>query len=496
MAKPVGADAAQADNTVDLQNEIDDGLHHLEASIATVKASHGKTKRLEAGYQSVVKARDTAYRQQVPEYRAKALGKVVASLNKLIVEGQDAVNAANQGGQGGTAENSERLSKQIEQGLQELDKIAASLNIVHADTSDLLATRKALGDQSDGVRQIQDDGARGKALGQLAQRVEHGVETARAQLKGSEGAKPAVTDQEVAALDQAVQDLMKQLRDQTAKAKQSGMDVKQMESEQPELEKARSNALRLEGNAAKRKALNALLARLNGELRHAHALADAADGVMKGQKGPPTEEQKSKIYQAALEAGYNLKIKNDGNMKNTHLDQVFDMLGTVPPKDAMQGRLKQLKFDKKVDGGEYDESTNSIAMGDLDGGAEEYQMGGKVVKANSFNITTLHEIGHSVDTRHRIMKSHMSKPGCGGWEEITQDKIVGKLVSLMKQSSGTGQRRVRQGPGRSGAEHSGHQQERPAEIKNSRQGMGQNRAVVAKLRRARAGKAEPVGKDP
>jgi hypothetical protein len=443
---PAGAtpEAEEPQDTEDQQNEITDGLHHVQASIATLEAGHVNTKRLRAGYQSVLKARDAAYQVRTPKFRGKALGKVFVQLNKLVVDAQNAVNAANQGGAGGASADADKLNQQIESGLQELGKITKSLGAMHSDvTKDAEAIGETLAKQHEGTRQIQDDGARAKALDQLAKRVSDGIDNVRSMLRAAQDAKPTVTNEQVEAADRGVRDLMKQLHEQIAKAKQSGLDTKQMEGEQPGLEKAHADALKLEGNAAKSKGLSTLMARLNAELRHAHALADCAAGVMGGQKGPPNEEQKNKIYQAALESGYGLKVNPPKDMKNAHFDRVFDLLGSVPPADAMQGRLKGLKFDSKVNegkgGGEYDEKTNTITLGDIGGDdVEDYHIGGKTVKANSFNITTLHEIGHSVDTKNGVMKSHMAKSGGGGWIEIPPAKVVPTLVGLLKQSKGLG----------------------------------------------------------
>jgi hypothetical protein len=449
-AKQAGAPASdtqaaeEPQDTEDQQQEIDDGLHHVRASIATLEAGHVNTKRLRAGYQSVVKARDAAYQVRTPKFRAKALGKVFVQLNKLVVEAQNAVNAANQNGGAGASADADRLNQQIESGLQELGKLSKSLGAMHSDAAkDAEAIGETLAAQREGTRQIQDDGARAKAMDALSQRVTSGIDNVRSMLRAAQDAKPAVTNEQVEAADRGVLDLMKQLREQIAKAKQSGMDTKQMEGEQPGLEKAHADAMKLDGNAAKSKGLSTLMARLNAELRHAHALADCAAGVMSGQKGPPNEEQKNKIYQAALESGYGLKVNPPKDMKNAHFDRVFDLLGSVPPADAMQGRLKGLKYDSKLNkgegGGEYDEKTNAITLGDIGADdVEDYHIGEKTVKVNSFNVTTLHEIGHSVDTKNGVMKSHMAKSGAGGWIEIPPGKVVSTLVGLLRQGTGIG----------------------------------------------------------
>jgi len=66
---------------------------------------------------------------------------------------------------------------------------------------------------------------------------------------------------------------------------------------------------------------------------------------------------------------------------------------------------------------------------------EDYEIGGKTVKANSFNVTTLHEIGHSVDYKNGIMTSNQSKPGAGGWKLEGLAKVTEVMVAELKKSA-------------------------------------------------------------
>jgi hypothetical protein len=50
-------------------------------------------------------------------------------------------------------------------------------------------------------------------------------------------------------------------------------------------------------------------------------------------------------------------------------------------------------------------------------------------KPNWFNISTLHELGHSVDDRFGLMKTNGAKPHAGGWQTHNVDDVADKLIA-------------------------------------------------------------------
>jgi hypothetical protein len=50
---------------------------------------------------------------------------------------------------------------------------------------------------------------------------------------------------------------------------------------------------------------------------------------------------------------------------------------------------------------------------------------------NWFNISTLHELGHSVDDRFGLMAANGAKPHAGGWQTHTVDDVAKKLIALV-----------------------------------------------------------------
>jgi hypothetical protein len=100
----------------------------------------------------------------------------------------------------------------------------------------------------------------------------------------------------------------------------------------------------------------------------------------------------------------------------------FDALAMVPSDQAINAMLDKIVY-TKLDGGggDYLETEKRIRIDpSLDLKKEEIYTNpetGKPEKVNAFSVTTLHEIGHSVDSAYKIMETHGSKAGCGGWTQ-------------------------------------------------------------------------------
>ena len=156
-------------------------------------------------------------------------------------------------------------------------------------------------------------------------------------------------------------------------------------------------------------------------------------------------EKIQETYAKALEKKYGIAIKNPEGMKNTHLEQVYKLFDSVPQGDVAQSMLKQLAYEPTMlnEKGEEVKNTGasygsaSINMGDY--GTEDWEYvdpkdpkGKKKVQANGFNISTLHELGHSVDDRFKIMDNNEAKSGSGGWKNETLDSTAAAFVGQFK----------------------------------------------------------------
>ena len=230
---------------------------------------------------------------------------------------------------------------------------------------------------------------------------------------------------------------IKAIGEEAAALKKLGFDTRQMVADGAELSRSGIAAKKLADDAARQKALAQIKKRAEEELEHAQALSKSLKAIMGDKKGKPDAAQKSAIYKKALEDLYGLKIKVPAGMKNTHFDRVFDMFGTVPKGDVKQDKLKKLTYSTaEKDKGSGAFGSAEIEMGDFGKakGKENYQIDGKVIPANSFDVTTLHEIGHSVDEKNSIMSTNQSKAGCGGWNSETVDTVATAFLGELKKT--------------------------------------------------------------
>jgi hypothetical protein len=241
----------------------------------------------------------------------------------------------------------------------------------------------------------------------------------------------AVADPEVAAA-------LKALADEAAALKKLGFDTTQMMADHADFTKSAGNASKLPDEGARTKALAAIKKRVNEAVEHAKALSASCKSVMGDSKDNPSDAQKSAIYKKALEDLYSLKIKVPAGMANTHFDKVFDMFGTLPKDQAKNAQMKKLTYSNKAsDAGGGAFGSTEIEMGDFGDakGSETYEIDGVKIPANSFNVTTLHEIGHSVDEDKGVMSSNQSKAGCGGWKSETIASITTVYLDELKKTA-------------------------------------------------------------
>jgi hypothetical protein len=175
----------------------------------------------------------------------------------------------------------------------------------------------------------------------------------------------------------------------------------------------------------------------------AQGLFDQAVGITKDKS---TVEA---VYGKALKERYGFEITNPAKMPNTHLDQVYKMFDLVPEADVVQSQMKTLNYEPLVQvddgkgGKKWKKNTGasyggaSINMGDY--GKEDWPYvdpkdptGKTPMKANGFSISTLHELGHSVDDRFKIMDSNQSKSGAGGWRQESLQSTATAFIDQFK----------------------------------------------------------------
>ncbi len=274
------------------------------------------------------------------------------------------------------------------------------------------------------------DGADGAAPGRHA-RKSHGGKDAE------DPAKPARHGQDAAPTDAVgkLAALLKALNDEADALDKAGFGTTEIFQHHDELEERAATAAKNADADARGKTLAALEAEAQDALDHAKSLSRAAKDVMGKGAEAPSAEQKSAIYRKALEEHYHLTIDVPPDMKNTHFDKVFAMFGSVPKSHVAQDRMKKLTYKPALKGGEYGDA--EIALGDFGTAkkSEEYEVNGEKLAANDFKVTTLHEIGHSIDDKQSIMKSNMGSEGCGKWQSENISKITAAFLPELRRAA-------------------------------------------------------------
>jgi hypothetical protein len=135
--------------------------------------------------------------------------------------------------------------------------------------------------------------------------------------------------------------------------------------------------------------------------------------------------------EAAIEArfGIDLKVPPDQMQKKT-LPRLYKMLAKVPEWQAKQSKLKELDFKVEPGKGSYYQD-GKISLNEIEpteGGSVKRPDvdpdGSKEVKANYFDFTTLHEVGHAVDDKIGFTTQRMGTAAFGGWKEESLESVL------------------------------------------------------------------------
>ncbi len=281
---------------------------------------------------------------------------------------------------------------------------------------------------------IQDGVTSGvKAIGEVASTVSHAVGIDQvAYALGASASSGMAKDS-----DKDVLAALKGLADGIADLKKAGFDTKQLEARHKELSDYEVAATKFDTDDKRFKAFDKIKKQAGEALDQSKELLKQLKAVMGESKDPPTDEQKAAVYKKSIEDLYKISIEVAPGMTNTHFDKMFDMFASVPKDHVKQDSLKKLLY-SKTGGGLYYSSSGKIEMGDFGAadGEEDYEIGGKTVKANSHDVTALHEVGHAVDQEHGLMSSNKDKAGCGGWKDENASSVTTTFVAHLKTNGG------------------------------------------------------------
>lgn len=142
-------------------------------------------------------------------------------------------------------------------------------------------------------------------------------------------------------------------------------------------------------------------------------------------------------YEDALQARFGVQVtKVDGALVD--LQKTYEMMALVPESHVGHDKVSTVHFTKKPDhGASY--GRGSINMDDFDEGySYTYTPGGRNDKVNAFNVCMLHEIGHAVDDKYKLMDGVMEQAGYGDWKSESWASVLDVFVQAALAELGEG----------------------------------------------------------
>jgi hypothetical protein len=163
------------------------------------------------------------------------------------------------------------------------------------------------------------------------------------------------------------------------------------------------------------------------------------DDALKAAGDVNAEAKKQAVFKKALETRFGLTITIPSGMTNTHFDQFYDMMNRLPVQQASHDKLQKLVYDAASSGAAYNKDEAKVIMGSYEDANWNYKnpVTGVTEPLNGFNISSLHEIGHAVDSKYKIMEKNRANAGCGEWAIETAGSVAQAFLKDLKDSAGT-----------------------------------------------------------
>jgi hypothetical protein len=129
-------------------------------------------------------------------------------------------------------------------------------------------------------------------------------------------------------------------------------------------------------------------------------------------------------YEDAIMARFGVAVSMGKEGVKLNLEGAYSTLEAVPEGHIGHDKLKLITFTGKPDkGGAYGSASITIDHFEKTD-PYFYDIDGKQQKVNGFNVCMLHEIGHAVDDKYKVMAGVMSTAGAGQWKsEKTADVL-------------------------------------------------------------------------
>ena len=254
---------------------------------------------------------------------------------------------------------------------------------------------------------------------------------------------------ELSSLEEEAKDFLEDL-DEAIQNLPASPETKKMESERKKLEKRFNDAPTLPSEEAtateylriSRALEKLLLAAKRIEMKlQLDALGPAEfDKLILGMGKSTEDEGEQMECRAALEVRFGLSFDAPEGMKIARLPTIYKMFTKVPPKHVGHTKLTKLEYESDPDINTSYYGGGRIALNRIGNGDSTYEMeaqDGTKRAVNYFKATTLHEIGHAVDDRYRVMK--MDDDGFGGWKRVELPDVAAKVYeTAFTEFVGTG----------------------------------------------------------
>jgi len=155
-----------------------------------------------------------------------------------------------------------------------------------------------------------------------------------------------------------------------------------------------------------------------------------------------TDPAKQALCRAALESRFKLEFEMPEGMNCKNLPVIYAMFKKVPASHVGHDKLKKLEYETDPNSGSSYYGSSKIVLNKIGSGTNMYDMVSQgdtpsTEKVNYFKATTLHEIGHAVDDKNKVMK--MDDDAFGGWRKVTIPDVATALYEKdFKGFVGTG----------------------------------------------------------
>ncbi len=172
--------------------------------------------------------------------------------------------------------------------------------------------------------------------------------------------------------------------------------------------------------------LRTLMERPNG--------AAALDAMVKSLKGKAEDAQAKAFVEAAILARYDMTALS-GDLTTKALPRLYAVLGEVPERHTRQNpKLQRIVRNRQPGTSTYDASESKLTLNVGKTGSSTHELDQdkdvdrearlKHTEVNTFNHTTLHELGHSIDDADKFMDQHGGQDAYGGWQLHGVDEIA------------------------------------------------------------------------